>query len=80
MVMEFTVLARMESRRIVLSKKDNLGMYYFFKMVEIYYGDLLKYLKLTCSLNRYVATDIPSDLLVQIEDVTFHLHKVIDSL
>lgn len=79
MVMEFTVLARMESRRIVLSKKDNLGMYYF-KMVEIYYGDLLKYLKLTCSLNRYVATDIPSDLLVQIEDVTFHLHKVIDSL
>lgn len=24
----------------------------------------------------YVATDIPSDLLVQIEDVSFHLHKV----
>lgn len=27
-------------------------------------------------INRYVATDIPSDLLVQIGDVSFHLHKV----
>lgn len=25
---------------------------------------------------RYVETDIPSDLLVQIGDVSFHLHKV----
>lgn len=25
---------------------------------------------------RHVGTDIPSDLLVQVEDVDFHLHKV----
>lgn len=29
------------------------------------------------SLHRYVATDIPSDFLVQIGDVSFHLHKVL---
>jgi hypothetical protein len=29
---------------------------------------------------RYVATDIPSDLLVQVGGVNFHLHKVVDLL
>lgn len=29
-----------------------------------------------CLLCRYVATDIPSDLQVQVGDVNFHLHKV----
>lgn len=30
--------------------------------------------------NRYVATDIPSDLLVKVGEVNFHLHKVTNSL
>lgn len=29
---------------------------------------------------RYVATDIPSDLLFQVGGVNFHLHKVVNLL
>ncbi|KAJ8571130.1 hypothetical protein K7X08_038102 [Anisodus acutangulus] len=49
--MEFSAPANMDSRLMVLSKKDSLGGH------------------------RYVATVISSDLLVQIGDVSFHLHK-----
>lgn len=34
-------------------------------------------LMIVCGVNRYVATDIPSDLLVQVGDVNFHVHKVV---
>jgi hypothetical protein len=31
----------------------------------------------SCNLSRYVNSDIPSDLLVKVGDVSFNLHKVL---
>lgn len=33
-----------------------------------------------CFVCRYVATDVPSDLLVKVGGVCFHLHKVVKFL
>lgn len=35
------------------------------------------YFIIVCGVNRHVTTDIPSDLLVQVGEVSFYLHKVV---